>query len=60
MTETVKRIREEISYCFTYEKGKTETCIGASGRKLRSTCCWCPNYKKPGGEGHENRELSVG
>lgn len=36
------RITKEISYCFTYKEGKERICMGASGRKLRRTCCWCP------------------
>ena len=39
-----KRIETEVRWCFTFKEGKT--CVGASGRKLRQTCIWCPNYKK--------------
>ena len=49
----LNRKKQEISYCFTYDPEKERTCIGASGRKLRSTCCWCPcwihNKKKKSG-----------
>lgn len=51
------RITKEISYCFTYEPGKKRICMGASGRKLRRTCCWCPCWvrfkKKMEGKKHE-------
>lgn len=51
------RITKEISYCFTYDPGKERTCMGASGRKLRRTCCWCPCWvrfkKKMEGKKHE-------
>lgn len=40
----LKRITEEIGYCFTYEPGKERTCIGASGRKMRKICVYCPNW----------------
>ena len=30
--------------CLLYEPGKRNTCYGASGRKLRRVCVWCPNY----------------
>lgn len=39
-----KRIAEEIGWCYTYEP-ETE-CRGASGRKLRRVCAWCPNYQR--------------
>ena len=40
----MRRIREEISYCFTFEPGEERTCFGASGRKLRQVCIYCPNW----------------
>jgi len=27
-------------------RDQAEECRGASGRKLRTTCVYCPNYKK--------------
>ena len=39
-----KRIEAEIRWCFTFEERRT--CAGASGRKLRQTCIYCPNYQK--------------
>lgn len=44
-----ERVKQEIYFCFTYEKGKS--CIGAGGRKLRQVCVWCPCFKKE--EKHE-------
>ena len=48
-----KRITAEIHDCFTYEEEKKNICVGASGRKLRQVCVWCPNYRKREGEKHE-------
>lgn len=50
-----KRMKEYLM-CFTYEPDKKRQCIGASGRKLRRVCVWCPNYKRPKKEkeGHCN------
>lgn len=45
----LNRKKEEISYCFTFEPGEKRICFGASGRKLRQICVYCPNwirYKK--------------
>ena len=39
-----KRIAAEIAWCYTYEPG--QACYGASGRKLRRVCIWCPNYQR--------------
>ena len=49
-----KRIADELNWCYTYEPG--QACPGASGRKLRRVCVWCPNYKRPKNEkeGHCN------
>jgi len=38
-----KRIEAEIAWCYTFEPG--QKCRGASGRKLRQVCIWCPNYR---------------
>lgn len=35
------RIKEEYLNCFTYEMDRE--CCGASGRKLRMVCVYCPN-----------------
>ena len=40
-----QRIEKELHWCFTYEKNGI-SCAGASGRKLRQVCVWCPNYRK--------------
>ena len=41
-----ERIETELRWCFTFEPGKQMSCAGASGRKLRQVCVWCPNYQK--------------
>lgn len=38
-----EKIRSELKWCFTYDQA--EVCSGASGRKLRQTCVWCPRFK---------------
>ena len=48
-SDVQKRIRDEARWCFIYEQ--EEKCRGASGRKLRQTCVWCPKYK-----GEDNNE----
>lgn len=48
-----QRIEKELNWCFTYEKNGI-SCAGASGRKLRQVCVWCPNYRK--GEKKENEK----
>ena len=30
--------------CLAYEEG--HVCMGASGRKLRKVCIYCPNYQR--------------
>ena len=47
-----KRIEAEVRWCFTFEQGAQ--CAGASERKLRQVCVWCPNYRK--GEGEDNEK----
>lgn len=49
--QAMDRSREEkrIEYesCFTYEKDQdTDECRGASGRKMRRVCIYCPNYRR--------------
>lgn len=48
-----KRIETELRWCFTYEPEKNPICAGASGRKLRQVCIWCPNYQKGVKKGNE-------
>ena len=48
-----KRIETELRWCFTYEPGGRRICTGASGRKLRQVCVWCPNYREKEGEENE-------
>lgn len=42
--DNAQRIGTDYVMCFTYEKEKE--CKGASGRKLRRVCIYCPNYQK--------------
>lgn len=51
-SEHEKRIEAELQWCFTFDPERREMCAGASGRKLRQICVWCPNYRK----GAENNE----
>lgn len=37
---------EEYRMCFTYEEKRKDKCCGTSGRKLRRTCVYCPNYQR--------------
>ena len=37
---------EEYRMCFTYEEERKDECCGASGRKLREACVYCPNYQR--------------
>ena len=37
---------EECRMCFIYEQEREDGCCGASGRKLRETCVYCPNYQR--------------
>ena len=43
--EDGKRI-EEYRMCFIFEEERKDVCCGASGRKLRKTCIYCPNYQR--------------
>ena len=37
----------EYQNCFTFEPNQdTDECCGASGRKLRRACVFCPNYER--------------
>lgn len=49
-----KRIETDIYWCFLFEEAKKVKCKGASGRKLRCVCVWCPNYEK--GDGNDNEK----
>ena len=40
----IDRVKKEIAWCMTYDQA--DTCRGASGRKLRQVCIWCPKYQK--------------
>lgn len=51
-----KRISAEIMRCFTFEETGRRECAGASGRKLRRVCIYCPNYKE-GNEEQWKQEL---
>lgn len=57
------RIKDQVTMCFTFEMGRKRICIGASGRKLRQVCIYCPNwihYVERGREkdnGNESKEL---
>ena len=46
--------KTEHEKCYTFDKDQENTCKGASGRKLRQVCIWCPNYQK--GEKKENEK----
>lgn len=55
--------KAEYRMCMTYEpEQKTDECCGASGRKLRQVCIYCPNYdrykqrKKQEGKENENEK----
>ncbi len=37
---------EEYRMCLIYEPDRKDECCGASGRKLRETCVYCPNYDR--------------
>ena len=38
---------KEFEMCFTYEKNQDkDECCGASGRKFREVCVYCPNYER--------------
>ena len=37
---------EEYQMCFIYEPERKDECCGASGRKLRRVCVYCPNYQR--------------
>lgn len=49
-----KRVEAEIRWCFTYEDDRRRECAGASGRKLRQVCIYCPNYRRGEGENEKN------
>lgn len=39
-------MKNEYLMCMTYEAEKQEQCRGASGRKFRQVCIYCPNLRK--------------
>ena len=47
------KIKHELHWCYTFDQA--EECRGASGRKLRQTCVWCPRFKKKK-EGKDNEK----
>ena len=40
----IEKVKTELAWCFTYDQA--EECRGASGRKLRQTCVYCPKYEE--------------
>ena len=60
----IEKVKTELAWCFTYDQA--EECRGASGRKLRQVCIYCPNYrpklKKKGDDdnGHPGHRGSIG
>ena len=36
----------EYTMCYLYEPDKKGECRGASGRKMRRVCIYCPNYER--------------
>ena len=42
MVDIEKMIDDRVSWCLAYDPDKP--CRGASGRRLRQDCVWCPNY----------------
>ena len=40
----IDRVKQEIAWCMTYDQA--DTCRGASGRKPRQVCIWCPKYQE--------------
>ena len=55
-----KGIEMEYEMCFTFDQNRE--CCGASGRKLRQVCIYCPNYdrykqrRKQEGKENENEK----
>lgn len=45
----------EYKMCFTYERGRE--CCGTSGRKLRSVCVYCPNYRPKTKKGDDSNVI---
>lgn len=42
MVDIEKMIDDRVSWCLAYDPEKP--CLGASGRRLRQDCVWCPNF----------------
>ena len=38
--------KAEYLMCFTYEPERQDECCGASGRKMRRVCIYCPNFER--------------
>ena len=37
---------DEVEYCFTYDPKPEGVCRGASGRKARQVCVYCPMMQR--------------
>ena len=48
--------KAEYLMCFTYEPERQEECRGASGRKMRQACVYCPNYERYRKQQNEKRK----
>ena len=51
-------VKQEIVWCMMYDQ--TDSCCGASGRKLRQVCIWCPRYWKYHGIKHGGEMITMG
>ena len=51
---SIADISAEIAWCMTYDQA--ESCCGASGRKLRQVCVWCPKMLKEYGNKDERKK----
>ena len=53
--------KTEYLMCFTYEPERKDKCCGASGRKLRQCCIYCPNWIRHNEkEGRQDNEKDHG
>ena len=39
----IEKVKTELAWCMTFDQA--EECRGASGRKLRQVCIWCPKFQ---------------
>ena len=51
-------VRKEIAWCVMFDQA--DKCCGASGRKLRQVCIWCPRYWKYHGITHREGTINMG